>query len=187
MKLTKDDYAIYNILEEVVEQAVGEVLSEDNSACKCPYCRDDIKCFVLNRLKPQYEPVISTIPEKRPIHLDRLESSLFHRIMIESYKALAKVKAQHRHDVNRSSLHNTTEDLALLAFRDIYKQEKLSLGREELSQVMATTLNGLTAQYSTTVKGDVFSRTLEVDPSYLAKLYSSIYNALKELPVNSLS
>lgn len=179
MRLTQQDYAVHNVMEDFVDQAIAQVLSEDASACRCDFCRDDLKCLALNRLQAQYEPVLSTPQWRADLKLDRLESGLFNLIMIETYKSLTAIKANPRHEGQRTAMRNCTEDFVFLALRDILVQEKLSFERDGLSRVVASALNALKPQYTTTTKGDVFTRTMEVDPGALAKLYASIYNALK--------
>lgn len=176
-----EDYGIHNDMKDVVGLAIFRVLSEDKSACRCPQCQSDMQCLILNRLTPQYRPVDQGNLESKEIRLEDLERDLFNQIMVESYRALHIVKNEPRHHVNRTFLHNSLEEVVLVALHDILRQEKRQLDYTSLSKVMAYVLNNLQPRYTTTNKGHVFSRTVEIDPGYLAKIYANIYNALGEL------
>jgi len=177
MRIRVEDYAIHNAMEDVAEQAVNRVLSEDPIACDCSACRDDVKSQVLNKVAPRYHPVISG-EWRRQLILEHLDTSLFNQVMVECYKALCRVKEYPRHEQERSTLHNTTEDLLRFAASEILSNQKVHLDRQDLSRLMATALNGLKPAYTTTHKGDVFVRASEVDPAYLAQVYSEIFQAL---------
>lgn len=181
MKLSTDDYKIYNKMEDVVAQAVQQVLSEDKDACGCPVCRADMQAMILNQLTPQYCPVLETGFKNEKLRLESLGLELFNKVVAESYRAIAKTKAEPRHDETRTFLHNSIEEIILCALQDILRQETRKLDYEELSRVMAKVLNDITPRYTTTHKGDVFSRTVEIDASYLAKVYSIIYSALAKV------
>ena len=48
---------IHNIMEDIVQKAVEDVFQEGGPSdefCRCPQCRLDVICYVLNRLQPQY-------------------------------------------------------------------------------------------------------------------------------------
>lgn len=180
-KLRPEDYVIHNAMEDVADQAIQRILTEEPTACGCPLCRSDMKSLMLNRLNPLYYPILQDGMPQRSFTLERLETELFNRVMIECYSAVMKTKAHPRHDQNRSMLQNSTESIVLHAVQEILAQEKITLGRDDLSRLMAGALNGLKPHYTTTPKGDVFSRTVEVDTAYLAKVYASIYNTLKDI------
>ncbi len=57
MTLSSKDYAIHNQMEDLADLAIQQVISEDPDACGCPFCRSDMKCLILNRLQPAYQPV----------------------------------------------------------------------------------------------------------------------------------
>lgn len=50
---------------------------------------------------------------------------------------------------------------------------------------MAAVLSDLRPRYTTTHKGSAFSRTIQIDPDYLARIYSSIYAAFNKLKAKS--
>lgn len=178
MRISSEDYGIHNDMEDVVELAIYQVLSQDRSACDCPQCHVDMKSLMLNRLTPQYRAVPKGEESRTEIRLNDLERDLFNKVVAESYRALAKVKGEPRHDTNRTFLVNSIEEVVVVALQDILRQEKRELDYDSISKVMAHVLNSLEPRYTTTHKGHVFSRTVEIDPAYLAKIYSSIYNAL---------
>lgn len=184
MKYSSEDYGIYNEMEEIVDLAINQVLSEDSAACDCPQCHADIKCLILNRLEARYR-VEDLSGKRNEIKLSELERNLFNKVVAESYRALIKVKAEPRHDINRTFLVNSIERIVVIALNDILKQEQRELDYESLSIVMARTLNSLAPRYTTTQKGQVFCRAVEIDPAYLAELYSAIFNALGSLSVKS--
>ncbi|NMB02192.1 MAG: late competence development ComFB family protein [Firmicutes bacterium] len=185
MKKSSNDYEIYNIMEHVADQAIERVLAEDSLACSCQLCRDDAKSCMLNNLPPLYSPVIAGEKLRKP-ELEELDTPLFNKVMVECFKAVMKVKNSPRHENHRSGVQNSTESIVIHALRDVLTREKIHLDRDELSMVVANVLNDLKPQYTTTRKGDVFCRTAEMDAGYLAKVYTSIYNALKELhPIES--
>lgn len=182
MQITKDDYAIYNEMEELVDQALKQLLSEDPSACNCPICLEDMSCLVLNQMHAMYKPVTDGSKiNKESIRLDHLQPGLFNQIMVESYKALSRVKEEPRHDLEHNERHNSNECLIRFALRDILREQDRILDRDERSQVMAKALNNFKPHYNTTKKGHVFGRAGEVDPSCQAKIYASIFNALKSI------
>ncbi len=183
MKVRPEDYSIHNYMEDVADQAIDQVLSEDGTACDCPVCRDDVKSQMLNQLHHLYEPIIPGEPERAPMRLSLLGADLFNKVMIECYKALMKVKDNPRHDSNRRSLHNTTESIVRLGVSEILSNQKLFLERSDLSRLMAGALNGLKPSYTTTYKGDAFSRTSELDPRSLAKVYTQVFQALEGIQV----
>lgn len=180
VKISSGDYGVTNAMEEIVDLAIVQVLSEDPSACDCPQCLIDLKCLILNRLKNKYRPN-GNDGTQEVVKLSDLDRDLFNKVIAESLLALAKVKANPRHEANSTSLINCVEEIAIMALQDILKQEKRELNYGDLSLVMASILNSLEPRYTTTQKGQVFCRTVEVDPSYLAKVYSAIYNALGSL------
>lgn len=45
---------IKNYVEQVVEEMSSDILKEWTDICKCERCVNDIKCIVLNNLKPLY-------------------------------------------------------------------------------------------------------------------------------------
>lgn len=182
MKISSNDYAVHNYLEDIADQAIGQVLSEESTACSCHLCRDDIKSYMLNQLKPHYYAITPEEEIRKPV-LEKLETKLFNQVMVECYTAVLKVKQKPRHNHTRSAVQNSTERMAIWALRDILSSEHIHLDRTELSKLVAIILNDLKPQYTTTLKGDVFCRTLEMDSAYIAKVYTSIYNALKELQV----
>lgn len=182
MKISSNDYAIHNHMEDIAEQAIEQLLSEDNTACSCPLCRDDMKSFMLNHLEPNYYAIIPEEAKKHPV-LEKVETRIFNQVMIECYTAMLKVKQKPRHDHTRSIVQNSTERMAIFALQDILSREHIQLERTELSRLVAIILNDLKPQYTTTHKGDVFCRTVEMDSAYLAMVYTSIYNALKKLQV----
>lgn len=182
MKISTADYDVHNVMEDVAQQAIERVLGEDSSACSCQMCRDDMQSYMLNQLQPHYYPGQPGQDFKIP-ELEKLEGDLFNRVMVECYKSVQKVKKSPRHDHTRSPVHNYAANMVISALQDILTREKLQLGRLELSELMALVLNDLKPKYTTTPKGDVFIRTAEMDPAFLARLYTSIYNALKELRV----
>lgn len=181
MKIGPEDYDIRNAMEDVADQAIMQVLSEERLACGCDLCLDDMRSHMLNKLHHLYYPIIPGDAEETPVILDRLETDIFNRVMIECYKAVMKVKENPRHDYTRSTLRNTTESMVRFALREVLAQEKLVLSRDDLSRLMAGALNGLKPAYITTPRGDAFSRTVEMDASYLANVYTKIYNALEEI------
>ena len=179
MRIRPEDYAIYNAMEDVADQAIEKVLSEDRSVCDCPMCRNDIKAQMLNRMQHLYHPVHGGEPVTD--ELEDLETSLFNRVMLECYKALVLVKESPRHDHDRADLSNTTEGILRVAVSEILSNQKLILDRDSLSQLMASALNGLKPSYTTTSKGDAFGRVAEMDPSYIAQIYAEIFHALEGL------
>lgn len=178
MRIRAEDYAIHNAMEDVVDQAIDQVLSEDQAACRCPECRDDIKSQILNRVHPLYHPVISGEPKRNPLMLEDLETDLFNKLMVECYKALTRVKENPRHHDERTRLHNAAEDILRAAVSEVLSNQKMHLDRDELSRLMAGALNGLKPSYTTTHKGDAFTRASEIDAAYLAQVYSEIFGAL---------
>lgn len=185
MRLRPEDYAIHNAMEDVADQAVQQVLSEDRTACDCSHCRDDIKSQILNKMHHAYHPVVSGEPIPDPIMLEHLDTDTFNRVMVECYKALIRVKENPRHDnTDRPPLHNTTEGILRAAVSEVLSNQKLHLERDDVSRLMAKAMNGLKPSYTTTYKGDAFTRASEIDAAYLANVYSQIFKALEGLPVN---
>ena len=45
---------IKNYAEQVVEEILSDILKECTNICKCERCINDIKCIILNNLKPSY-------------------------------------------------------------------------------------------------------------------------------------
>lgn len=178
MRIRPEDYAIRNAMEDVVDQAIDQVLSEDRAACDCSACWDDMKSQILNRVHHLCHPVISGEPKPSPIILEELETDLFNKLMAECYKALIRVKENPRHNDERSRLHNVTEGILRAAVSEVLSNQKIHLDRDELSRLMAGALNGLKPSYTTTHKGDAFTRASEIDVAYLAHVYSEIFNAL---------
>jgi hypothetical protein len=181
MKIRREDYAVHNAMEEVADQAVERVLSEDRTACDCPICREDIKSQMLNNVQPQYYPVIDGEPVPEAVPLEELDTELFNKVMVECYKALTRVKQHPRHGFERVPMHNTTGDLLRFFASDILSSQKLTLSRDDLSRMMASALNGLKPSYTTTHKGDAFIRASEIDAAYRAQVYSEIFTALEKL------
>lgn len=186
MKLSSEDYAIYNQMEDLADLAIWQVITEDSGACGCAFCRSDMKCLILNRLKADYKP-IAALKDSRAIHsLQDLEEELFNQIMVETHRALALVKQEPRHEDERSRLHNQMEDLVVFAMREVLSHQDKELSFAQLSEIMALVLNDLKPRYTTTNKGRAFSRTIEIDPDYLARIYSSIYAAFSQLETKAL-
>ena len=185
MRIRPEDYAIHNAMEDVVEQAVEKVLEEDKRACSCSMCQDDIKAQMLNRLQHRYHPLLTGQPKPPGLELEDLETGLFNKVMLECYKALQLVKVSPRHEHDRVELTNTTEAILGFAVSEILSNQKLFFERDDLSQLMAESLNGLEPAYKTKHKGDAFSRVAEMDPTYIAYVYSAIFHALKVLDLGS--
>jgi hypothetical protein len=184
MRIRLEDYAIHNAMEDMADQAIEQVLSEDRTACDCPDCRDDVKSQILNKVPPFYHPLISGEPRRQSIMLEDLATDLFNKIMVECYKALIRVKENPRHSDDRSELHNTTERILRLAVGEVLSNQKVHLDRDDLSRLMSGALNGLKPAYTTTHKGDAFTRASEIDTAYLAQVYSEIFKALDGLKGN---
>lgn len=181
MKLGSEDYAIHNQMEDLADLAIQQAISEDPSACGCSFCRSDVKCLILNRLEPAYKPVAELEKDCITHRLEDLERELFNQIMAETHRALALVNDEPRHGEQRFRLHNELEDSVVLALREVLTHQPIDLSFAQLSEVMASVLNDLRPRYSTTHKGSAFSRTVEIDPDYLARIYSSIYAAFNKL------
>lgn len=181
MRIRPEDYAIHNAMEEVADQAIDKVLSEDKSACDCSMCRDDIKAQMLNRVQHRYYPILKGEPQPPAVVLEEMEAALFNKVMLECYKALQLVKLKPRHEHDRAELTNTAEGLLAVGVSEILSNQKLFLDRDSLSQLMAEALNGMEPSYTTTYKGDAFSRVAEMDPAYIAHVYSEIFHALEIL------
>lgn len=183
MKIKAQDYKIHNRMEDAVDLALEELLSEDPSICGCPLCRTDMKSLILNRINPQYYGVSGTNNEQEEVNLDLLESDLFNEILVESYRAVLKVKEDPRHNREKAYLQNSTEEIVLGCLNEILREEKRDFAKSELSTLMATVMNNLRPRYTTTPKGSAFSRTSEVDPSYVAEVYAHIFNAFKTINI----
>lgn len=179
MKISTESYAVLNLMEHVAEQVMEHVLAEDEGACRCPKCRDDLKSQMLNHLEPMYVPAADGEQPQTAMEIGDLEEQVFNKAMYECLRAAKKIKENPRHDWERSPLHNSTETMVLPALRDVLTREGLELSFEELSTIMADILNSLKPHYVTTPKGDVFTRTLELDPGAVAKVYARVYNALQ--------
>ncbi|MDI9441113.1 MAG: late competence development ComFB family protein [Bacillota bacterium] len=184
MKLSSEDYAIHNLMEELVDLAIEQVIAEDSTACDCAFCRADMKCLVLNRLKAEYRPVAELEEDYAPTDLRDVGKELFDQLMVETHWALDIVKAEPRHEDRRSPFHNEMEDLVLYALGEILTHQQRDLSFDQISSVMALVLNDVTPRYTTTQKGSAFSRTVQIDPDYLARIYSRIYAALDRLELH---
>jgi len=181
VKVKAEDYRIHNEMEEVADLVIKEILSEDSSICGCSSCQADMKSLILNRLNPQYYPILNTADERREVSLDLLDSDLFNEVLVETYRAVLKVKDKPRHDGERFYLRNSAEEIALSALNEILQGEKRTFTGNQLSTLMSLVMNNLKPLYTTTFKGSAFTRTAEVDPSYIAEVYSHIFNALKQI------
>lgn len=184
MTLSSKDYAIHNQMEDLADLAIQQVISEDPDACGCPFCRSDMKCLILNRLQPAYQPV-AELDRGRLARLEDLERELFDQIMVETHRALALVKSGPRHQGKRSPLHNELEEFVVIALREVLNHQEQTLTFAQLSRVMAAVLSDLRPRYTTTYKGSAFPRTIQIDPDYLARIYSSIYAAFNKLKAKS--
>lgn len=180
MRIRAEDYAIHNVMEDVADQAIDQVLSEDRSACACLRCRDDLKAQILNKVQHQYQAVLPGV-SRTPLRLEELETGLFNKVMVECYKALIRVKENPRHEGESVALNNTTESLLRIAVSEVLSNQKLHLDRDALSRLMAEALNGLRPSYTTSHKGDAYTRATELDANYLAGVYSQIFRALEGL------
>lgn len=185
MKVKAEDYEIHNKMEDAVDLALEEVLSKDSGICGCPLCLVDMKSLILNRLTPQYYALIGADSEREDVNLDLLDSDLFNEILVESYRAVLKVKERPRHDGDRFYLQNSTEEIVLGCLNEILREENRILAKDELSVLMAAVMNNLKPRYITTSKGSAFARTSEVDPSYVAEVYAHIFNAFKIIGVKN--
>lgn len=185
MKIRPEDYGIFNSMEELADQAIQQVLSEEKGACGCPTCTEDMKCLILNRLEPAYIAVPKGNGEVKRVLLEDLEQSLFDQLMIETHRALEQVQAEPRHGDQRSPLHNALERIVVVALQEVLKYGQQELDFSELSAMMALVLNELKPRYTTTSKGSAFTRLVEIDPDYLARIYSRIYSAYDKLGIES--
>jgi len=180
VRINASDYSIYNRMEDVAKQAVAIVLEEHPEGCSCGMCRDDMQSFLLNQLRPRYVPVLpGAAPEA--LTIEDLDADETTKVVWEAHRAMMLVRNNSRHEHDRAPMQNCTERMVCKALGEVLTQEKLEISREQLSQVMASVLNELPARYTTSFKGDAFARTAELDWGSLAKVYSTIYNALKEL------
>ncbi len=181
MMVSSKDYAVHNQMEDLADAAIQQVISEAVGVCGCTFCRSDMKCLILNRLKPAYKPIVEPDGDSALYRLEDLERDLFDQIMVETHRALALVKAEPRHEEKRSPLHNELEEFVVIALREVLSHQERTLTFAELSKVMASVLNDLRPRYTTTHKGSAFSRTVQIDPDYLARIYSAIYAAFNKL------
>ncbi len=179
MRIRPEDYAIHNAMEDVADQAIEQLLSEDGNACACLLCREDIKSQMLNRMHHRCYSLIGGKPKDVSDVLEDLETSLFNKVMLECYKAVIRVRENPRHDQGRASLNNTTEGILRFAVSEVLSNQKLILDRGDLSRLMAEALNGLKPSYTTTHKGDAFNRVAEMDPAHIAHVYAQIFSALE--------
>lgn len=180
MRIRAEDYDIHNDMEDVVDQAIDQVLSEDGTACDCPLCRIDLKAQILNKMQHQYRAVIPGHTQSCLL-LEEVETGLFNKVMVECYKALIRVKGNPRHDGDRVDLNNTTENILRFAVSEVLSNQKLFLDRHDLGRLMAGAMNELKPSYTTSHKGDAYIRASELDASYLAYVYSRIFRALEGL------
>lgn len=179
MKISTASYSVCNLMEQVAEQVMEQVLAEDESVCRCSKCRDDLKSQMLNHLEPMYVPATGEQSQTAQL-IEELEEQVFNKAVDECLRAAKIIKDNPRHDWERSPLHNSIEKMVLPALQDVLTREGLQPSFEELSTIMAEILNCLKPHYVTTSKGDVFTRTLELDPGAVAKVYARVYNALQD-------
>lgn len=180
VKINQSDYSICNRMESVAAEAISQVLLDEVDGCRCPLCQEDMQCYLLNQLEPLYVPVLSEGIGKE-MSLQDLAPDLRRRVVSEAYRAVIVVWGSVRHGGERAILHNYTERVVLEALGEALAQEKLDLGREELSMLMADIMNDLPPRYTTSHKGDAFVRTDELVPTSFARVYSAIYHSLHRL------
>ena len=142
VKINQSDYSICNRMESVAAEAISQVLLDEVDGCRCPLCQEDMQCYLLNQLEPLYVPVLSEDIGKE-MSLQDLAPDLRRRVVSEAYRAVIVVWGSVRHGGERAILHNYTERVVLEALGEALAQEKLDLGREELSMLMADIMNDL--------------------------------------------
>ncbi|HOK30529.1 MAG TPA: late competence development ComFB family protein [Limnochordia bacterium] len=180
MKISTSDYALYNRMEAAAQEAVEQVLAARTEGCTCQMCREDMQCLLLNQLKPQYVPLLPGI-SKEPWTLEDLGAKARAEVMAAAEHAVFVVRHNPRHGHERAPMQNCTEAMVLGALGEVLTREKLALGREELSRLMAEVLNELPPRYTTSFKGDAFARTAELEAASVASILTAIYGALKRL------
>lgn len=86
---------IKNYMEDLVDNALPEVLETYPEICKCKECLDDIKAKALNQLKPLY-----FVESRGSVYskLNSLQSQFKTDILTEIIKAIDLISKNPRHD-----------------------------------------------------------------------------------------
>lgn len=86
-----------NLVEEVVREIHGELLSRGGGFCACSQCADDVATFVLNQLRPRYANTArGWALANLELRSDQGRTELAVRVM----DAMRRVAAEPRHEPN---------------------------------------------------------------------------------------
>lgn len=86
---------IKNYMEKIVEDMLPNILKNYKEVCKCEKCMSDIKCIVLNNLKPAYfDSDMGSVFLK----VDELKIQYKTDIITQTAKAIEIVSKNVKHD-----------------------------------------------------------------------------------------
>lgn len=99
----EENYALKNIMEELVFEKLDEIMDKLGS-CKCDNCRMDSAAFALNHLSPKY--VVSNRGEliSRSIVMDKGQSEM--DVTMAIINGVSKIMEHPRHDVAKEAEEN---------------------------------------------------------------------------------
>lgn len=88
----------------------------------------------------------------------------------------------------KNKLNNITEEMVLEKIEEFLEREKfkdISINEEKILEMAAYALNRLPAKYVTSVKGEVFLKTEELEQQYSADITSVVIRAIQKVTENN--
>ncbi len=92
--MEREEYGFHNYTEELVKDALKDMLEKRDDICKCSLCWADMASLALNQLEPKY---VTTQKGEIYSRLEEFKFQVKADVIINVTKAIEKVKERPRH------------------------------------------------------------------------------------------